>query len=151
MGAIDRARRGITNIRKTPESLSMDIRMQFARIINLGSSRPGWTQHKVAQEAGMKDSQISALVHGETNCTIDTMAKVMFALGHRLYLVPADSDHPTPSGVVQDSLTRRIYGQETTANNVDYECFDRTGSNVVYSEGRRGGVSTEYDVAEHHV
>jgi len=52
--------------------------------------RKGWTQQRLATEAGMKKSYISAILHEQANLTLSSVVKLEEALREGLLVVPGE-------------------------------------------------------------
>ena len=95
----------------TPDDLARELRVQFARIISVALQEHGdWKQNTLAREANMQESRISELAHGDENCTISTMARVLFALKRRMFLIPGGVDTELGLGNIQDALSEVLEG-----------------------------------------
>jgi ribosome-binding protein aMBF1 (putative translation factor) len=70
----------------TPEGRGYDLRLDLSSIIVRQLAAKGWTQKKLADEVGVKESFITRLIHSSANCTFDTAGRVLFALGVRAEL-----------------------------------------------------------------
>lgn len=76
----------LAEFNKTEEAAGMELRLSLSELILKNLKRKGWTQRELADAAQVKESLISRLVHADSNCTLDTAAKVLFALGVRVSL-----------------------------------------------------------------
>lgn len=72
---------------ESPAGYGAELRLDLAEIIWRGLARNKWTQRKLAQQSGLADAVISNLVHGNKNCTLDTVGVVLHALGAKAKLV----------------------------------------------------------------
>jgi hypothetical protein len=66
---------------QAPESRGHDLRLDLSEIILRHLSKKGWTQKRLAQEAGMKETMLTRIIHAASNCTFDTAGRILFALG----------------------------------------------------------------------
>ena len=73
----------LSEFSRTHKGLGQSLRVNLSELIIRGLRDKRWSQHKLACEAGMQDSFISRIIHGDANCTLDTAAKLLFALGMR--------------------------------------------------------------------
>ena len=71
----------------TADGWAMDLRLSLADIIVKHLRQLGWSQKALAERVGTTEARISALVHGESNCTFDTAARILHALGVKADLV----------------------------------------------------------------
>jgi len=78
-----RVQNALSKFYETPESVGYHFRLNLASIITDYLGDKDWTQKQLADAAGMKESQVSRIVHAESNCTFDTAGRVLFALGLR--------------------------------------------------------------------
>ena len=76
---------------KSPESRGYDLRLDLADIILRHLDHNGWTQKKLAEAAGMKPPLLTRVIHGASNCTLDTAGRILFALGIQGKLIEADA------------------------------------------------------------
>lgn len=65
---------------KTDEAAAIELRTSFTKILIEHLRKKEWTQRQLAEAAGVKESYISRVLHGECNCTFDTAAKLLLAL-----------------------------------------------------------------------
>ena len=93
------------------ESLAIEMRTQFAAIINTTLKERRWTQSRLAEAASLHESQISSLVHGDENCTIGTMAKVLFALKVRASITSTEFTATRVTGHNHILLSEATNGQ----------------------------------------
>jgi transcriptional regulator with XRE-family HTH domain len=90
-----------------PESRGVLLRLNLAEIVLRRLDALGWTQAKLAEETGKKESFISRIIHSDANCEFDTAGRILFALG-----VEAELTEKTPAG---QSVTLR-FRAETAAS-----------------------------------
>ena len=84
----------------TPESVGMELRVQFAslmgRLLQRGS---GMTQAELSRLADIRQSEISEYMHADANITVDTIGRILHAFGVRGRLTCASADvNGAPSG-----------------------------------------------------
>jgi plasmid maintenance system antidote protein VapI len=72
--------------RKTPQSAGMQLRIDLSGIIAKKLHEKRWTQKQLADAAGLKESQVTNLIHSNKNCTFDTAGRVLHALGVKVAL-----------------------------------------------------------------
>ena len=70
----------------SPAGYGAKLRLDFAEIIWRNLERKPWSQRRLAKKARLADSVISNLIHGNKNCTLDTVGKVIHALGTEVTL-----------------------------------------------------------------
>ncbi|MBX3385205.1 MAG: helix-turn-helix transcriptional regulator [Phycisphaeraceae bacterium] len=92
MSALDRLVRSLDRLERSPESIQIELAMQFGTLIRDGLRQRGWTQRRLAEVTGKRDSAISEYLYGDENPTIGTIAEILFALDIRPQLV--DSSKP---------------------------------------------------------
>lgn len=68
---------------RTEASASLELRISLTRLVLKHLRRKRWTQSQLAEAAGMKEPFVSRVLHSDTNCTLDTIARLLFALGVR--------------------------------------------------------------------
>ena len=71
---------------ESPAGYSTQLRLDLAEIIWRSLARNKWSQRRLSKKSGLADSIISNLIHGNKNCTLDTVSKVLHALGTRATL-----------------------------------------------------------------
>lgn len=87
MAEVDDQLHEFENAQKTAEFLAVGLRVDLAAIIMRGIKARGWTQKRLAEAVGMRESQISKLINGDANWETSTAARVLFALGVKARLV----------------------------------------------------------------
>ena len=73
--------RALREYEDTPESWGLELRLNLAEMIISALRRRGWRQGDLARKASMKESFISRVLHSNANCTLDTVGKLIHALG----------------------------------------------------------------------
>ncbi len=92
MGTLERLQARLAEFERSDwESVGIEIRTQFAGIINKAFQEKGWSQRQLAHAAGMHESRVSKLLHGDDNCELNTIARILFALGVRVSVMEASS------------------------------------------------------------
>ena len=71
---------------ESPQGYGTQLRLDFAEIIWSSLVQKKWSQRRLSEQSGLADSVISNLVHGNKNCTLDTIGRVLHALGTRAKL-----------------------------------------------------------------
>lgn len=89
----------------------MDLRLDFADIIIKHLRKSDRSQKELAEIAGITEPAISRLVHADANCTLDTVARVLFALGVKAEI--AESDRVVGTSAFDDRSWRSTeYGTD---------------------------------------
>ena len=78
---LNRVKNRFEEFKKSPVGFGTKLRLDFAQIIWGNLERKNWSQRRLAKEVRLPDSVISNLIHGNKNCTLDTVGKVIHALG----------------------------------------------------------------------
>jgi hypothetical protein len=65
----------------SPENEGYDLRLDLADIILQHLDGNKWTQARLAEAAGMKDSYLTRVIHSSQNCTFDGAGRILHALG----------------------------------------------------------------------
>ena len=144
----ERMAKVLSDFEARPESVGYELQGQFSRIINVALRKKGWTQKQLAQTTGKPESEISELVHGDVNCRLGTIGRIMFALNLKLFLVPAAADYPRAFGEVQDTLIGHWHGEEANHEKAEHE---EEAYNETHSSGKIGRwIETESEVHELH-
>ena len=111
---LDQLKTGLRAFERSPEGIGTQFRLDFAKIIWNGLRRKGWTQGQLALKAELADSVVSNLIHGNKNCTLDTVGKVIHALDTRAVLIEL-GDHiacSTNSRLMIGPITCETTGQD---------------------------------------
>lgn len=110
----------------TPASHGLDLRLSLADIVLRALKRKGWTQKRLAQAAEMKESQITRVIHSDSNCTFDVAGRLLAALGMRAELseVAETSREDRIEDTIDVFLNDTNYGEEETE--IRYESTDTT-------------------------
>jgi|GEM_PF-6780041 len=87
MNAIRELLNDLEKYDNSPEGRGCDLRLGLADIILRHLRKTGWSQNRLAAEAGMKPQQITRLIHAASNFTADTAGRILFALGTTATLV----------------------------------------------------------------
>jgi len=83
---LDRLTRFFDDFDESPEGYGTQLRLDFAEIIWRSLARNKWSQRRLSRESGLADSVVSNLIHGNKNCTLDTVGKVLYTLGTKATL-----------------------------------------------------------------
>src|SRR5579862_4261332 len=79
--------KALRSFKETPESFGLQLRLSLSEIILTQLELKGWTQKRLAEQAGVKEPVITRMVHADQNCTLDSAGRVLSALGVRAKLV----------------------------------------------------------------
>lgn len=116
---ISNIRNGIDAFKNSPEGVALKLRLNLAELVIARLQEKGWTQRKLAQETGWKDSFISRLIHSDENWTTETAGRLLYSLGIDAELLESQAVAPqwifhNTSGEEQfiDLGTRIANGQE---------------------------------------
>ena len=129
--ALKKIRDALERFDSTPASAGLDLRLSLSGLILKHLECNGWTQGELARRAGLKEPYISRVLHGNANCTLDTVGKLLFALGTTAQLQERGvvseppvvtrqarvSTYPKLKLLTQDST----YGEETTKQEASTE------------------------------
>ena len=83
---LNRIKKRLEEFKNSPVGYGARLRLDFAEIIWCGLERNNWSQRRLSREVGLADSVVSNLIHGNKNCTLDTVGKIIHALGTRATL-----------------------------------------------------------------
>jgi transcriptional regulator with XRE-family HTH domain len=85
--------------KSTHEGLSISLRIDLSRIIISRLKAKGWSQRELGLHAELKAPFVSRIVNGDANCTFDTAAKLLFALGVEAGLLEKPPGAPSPNAL----------------------------------------------------
>lgn len=71
----------LESFKQKPESRGYGLRLDLAQIVGAAMEEKGWTQKQLAEAAGMKESFVTRIMHAHQNCTLDSVGRILFALG----------------------------------------------------------------------
>jgi transcriptional regulator with XRE-family HTH domain len=93
---------------RTPAASGYELRLGLATIVLGRLDALGWTQKRLADATGMKESFVSRVIHGDQNCTFDVAGRLLFALGVRARLaeVPSSSRRPSRGSSARPAAAR---------------------------------------------
>lgn len=80
MTTVEEILEDLKQFEEDPESRGVQLRLNLAEIVIRSLRAKGWTQRQLADEAGMKESYVSRVLHSAANCTFDSAGKLLFAL-----------------------------------------------------------------------
>lgn len=100
----------------TAPGISLKLRLSLAEILQSNMKSRGWTQRKLADKTNKKEAYISRVMHSEANCTLDTIAELLFALDVRAKLqqeiLIAVSGEQATGGTLRVLRQDGTYGEE---------------------------------------
>jgi transcriptional regulator with XRE-family HTH domain len=108
---IERFLEELEDFRKTPESVALELRLSFTELVMEQLGEKGWTQKQLAEKAGVKESFISRVLHGDENWKSETIGKILWALGVRAKVTRSLWAAP---GIYQIADSVKIAGTETS-------------------------------------
>jgi len=120
----------------SPQGYGHQLRLDFAQILWRRMNELGWTQSRLSDESGFTPAFVSNIVHGNQNCTLDTVGKALYALGIRAQLLPVKSQarpevvsfRGTESFCVYSSIaTRKRHGKKANNEKIDFEEVQTVG------------------------
>lgn len=80
----DKVEAALSGFREDPQSVGFHWRLNLSALLcELLEDKKGWTQKRLATEAGMQEPVVSRIMNADTNCQFDTAGRLLFALGIR--------------------------------------------------------------------
>lgn len=105
--------------RTNPESVGVELRLHLSEIVLRHLRRDDWSQCKLAEKTGLKESFISRVLHSNANCTFETAGRLLFALGIRARIEEVPSAdlcfmavHSTGEAISHSFIRGHTNGQE---------------------------------------
>lgn len=104
----------LKSTKDTTVGLAMDMRFDLVDFIRKRLDETGDTQKKLAFRLKMKDSQLTRILNAESNVTLETVARIYYALGRRpaiterhtdTYALISDEVRPTGRNTITDHPT----------------------------------------------
>ncbi len=71
------------------------LRESLSRVLCKALNRLSWSQQMLADKAGFSPEYISRVMHCRANCTVDTVGRLLFAIGGHYELVVRKQGSPT--------------------------------------------------------
>ncbi len=96
---------------RTQESVGVELRVSLSELLVRTLRIRGWSQRQLAAAADVKEPFVSRILHGNVNCTLDTIGNLLFALGVRAKF------EETPrilDGIHGTTKTFKLFRQEGT-------------------------------------
>jgi len=73
----------VRSVNSDRDSAGMDLQVQFSILVTSLLKVRQWTQRDLAEKTGIRESQISDILHADANCTLRTIGRVLKAFGER--------------------------------------------------------------------
>jgi transcriptional regulator with XRE-family HTH domain len=94
----------------SPAGIGHELRLNLSEIVLQNLQRQQWTQRKLATAAGKCEAYITRIVHGQQNCSLDTVGQILFALGVRAQLTQTT---PIPTSTFEGLKLTPLHAEET--------------------------------------
>lgn len=135
MTTISDLNRILRDFEDSPEGVGYELRLNLSEIVLRNLRSKGWTQRRLADESKKLESYITRVVHSQQNCGLDTVGKILHALGVRASLVESSRQMSisTPSLRITYSLDgthgeeETVYEEETDAEEIVQVAVGETG------------------------
>ena len=88
--SLSRIRNQLAAFHESPSGFAMSLRNDFARLIVQRLEDMNWSQRDLARAIKKPDSFVSRLIHGKSNCELETVGEVLHALQTKPALVARD-------------------------------------------------------------
>lgn len=141
MSDLQALQRVIGELDRLPERVGHELRLDLAALITRGLNRRGWSRKRLAEEAGMKPSFVSRVLHSDSNCTFEVAGRLLLALGIEVSLIERTSAAATPIHPNQlrtvYSSTERVHAKVISQTSEEVSKFGRLlGPNGIETSGR---------------
>jgi len=83
MSLMRRANKALEAFHESPESVGFQWRLDLTTLLCELLEEHGWTQRKLADEAGVSEAFVSRIINADSNCEFGTAGRLLFALGIR--------------------------------------------------------------------
>lgn len=127
----------------SPDGIAFEVRLDFADLINRGLDANGWSQKQLAEKAGMTEPAISLLARAGRNFTVETLGRVLFALGFGAELKQAPL--PGRARPTMRTLTLTTTSETTHGTHKEFQGFisrpETTGEARIVEAGTGRGAS----------
>ena len=70
----------IAEVDATNEGAALDLRLDVSCIIHAALAKKGWSQKTLADRAKMKPPLLTRIMHGDSNCTLESISRIFTAL-----------------------------------------------------------------------
>lgn len=101
---------------RSADALALHLRLDLSALVLEALEGLGWTQAALARATGIGPPKISAIVHADANCQIDTIARLLHALKIKARLVQAS--RVTPLRLSISSTLREGINVQAQSTNV---------------------------------
>lgn len=106
----------MTAFKQTPEATALELRLSLAQIVLHHLKKKHWSQRKLAEEAGLKESFVSRILHSDdANCELMTAAKLFHALGVKAKFAEASSSDLVEAVLSSQQEIKFIGGKHANA------------------------------------
>ena len=125
MVSIAELNKRLREFQDSPGGFGHELRMNVAEIVMRNLKQKPWTQRKFANVAGKAESYITRIVHGQQNCSLDTVGALLHALGVRATIV----EKPASSVASKEGTSDgdETYIEEEATSEGSYRFEDYTG------------------------
>lgn len=72
------------SVSDTPESVGMDLRIQFSTLLERMLQHNQWSQAELFRRTGIHQPEISAYMHADDNITVDQIGRILHACKARI-------------------------------------------------------------------
>ena len=124
--------KGLKEFEKSQHGAGMDLRLDFAEIVLRRLRELNWNQKQLADAVEMKEPQLTKLIHSDSNCTVDTIGRLLNALGIRTSLVRQIADEPTSTAICITDNSRYREVISTTRQGAKYGHQEKTSTKPVW-------------------
>lgn len=100
----------VDNFRKTERGYTHGLKLDLCSLVAQALSKKGWSQKKLAEKAGMKESYISDVLNNKRNWTAESASKILFALGVKPRLLE-DQRPPVSASHAIDEISIKSQGK----------------------------------------
>lgn len=102
---------------KTAPSYALELRLSFGELIMDQLTKREWTQRRLAEAAGFRESYVSRVLSGDANFTTESAARLLHALGIRAEVIEQEELRQLKSsrsqGITTQTHTRTLNGKES--------------------------------------
>ncbi len=95
----------------TPDSRGLELRLNLAEIVIRRLKELRWTQEKLAHLTSINRAHISSIIHSNSNCTFNTIGRVLFALDVHVRFEVVDDTSQTSRDAARQSARTRYAGK----------------------------------------
>lgn len=120
--AIEALLSDLESFEDSAEGWAYELRLDFADLLISGLRERRWSQTELAEKIDRKQPFVNRLIHADANCTLDTIGRLLHALGLKARLVREAKAGPA------------IEKSDTTANRVYYTKVNNHGEALQQDE-----------------